>query len=272
MFNLENANYHIHTYYSDGEYSPSYVVSKFAGLGCTELAITDHDGVEGIPEGMMKARELGVILHTGIEFSTRTEDGIGMHILGYDIDIENERLLSRLDDIRSWRMERNERMISELCDMGMPLTLEELTVREGQTFLGKPIFARVMVEKGYIEKFDDAFGDRVFGSERLKAIKKKTITPEEAIELILQAGGIPVIAHPGLLKKMGGNRDTEEFYTGFEKLVDRLTAHGLKGIECIYDNKKEEKRHTDREKARFSEIAEARGLYITKGTDFHNER
>lgn len=266
MFNLNDADYHLHTYYSDGEFSPSYVVEKFAAMGIEHLAITDHDGIGGVLEGEKKARELGIDFRRGIEFSTSGgPGGSEVHMLGYDIDIENEELLSRVDDVRKKRRERNEFFIKELTDMGMPVTYEELLLANGQEYIGKPVFARVLLEKGYISTFSEAFSEKVFGSERLNPVRKKDAPTEEIIGVIIRAGGIPVLAHPGLIEGMG-ERGSEEFYENIEAFAQSLVPYGLKGMECIY------RKHSEEENERFIEIAEKLGLYISKGSDFHNER
>lgn len=266
MFELEHADYHLHTWHSDGEFSPEYVVEKFAGLGIRHLAITDHDGIGGVLEAEKKAKELGLDFRRGIEFSSAGgPEGSEVHILGYDIDLENEALLARIDDVRRARRNRNDFFIRELCDMGMPVTYEELLKANGQDYIGKPVFAKVLLEKGYIDSYGEAFSDRVFGSERLNPVKKKDAPSEQIVETIRGAGGIPVIAHPGLIKDMG-ERGSEEFYENIESFAESLIPHGLMGMECIYS------KHSEEENERFTLIAQRLGLCVTKGSDFHNER
>ena len=147
----EKVDYHIHTYYSDGSLSPAEVVTRFKNLGYESIAITDHDSVGGVAEGIAAGKKLGIEVVPGIEFSTRTaEENIGFHMLGYNIDTHNRPMLDRIEDIRAWREERNEKIIKELADMGYPLTRADLKMREGQDFIGKPIFARALVNKGYM--------------------------------------------------------------------------------------------------------------------------
>ena len=123
----EKVDYHIHTYYSDGSLSPAEVVTRFKNLGYESIAITDHDGVGGVAEGIAAGKKLGIEVVPGIEFSTRTaEENIGLHMLGYNIDTHNRPMLDRIEDIRAWREERNEKIIKELADMGYPLTRADL--------------------------------------------------------------------------------------------------------------------------------------------------
>ena len=265
IFNRQdNVDYHIHTYYSDGRLSPSEVVARFKALGYESIAITDHDGVGGVPEAAAAGSRLGIEVVPGIEFSTRTtEENIGLHILGYGIDISNKPMLKRIEDIRVWREARNDRIISELCDMGYPLTRVDLQMREGQDFIGKPIFARALVNKGYIDNVKEAFTEKIFKSQRLRAIKKEVIPTDEAIHLIRAAGGIPVLAHPGVARGLG-DKGSNEFFENMDRLISRLKSQGLEGIECYYP------KHTDAEAERFVSLAAKYNLKITRGSDFHD--
>ncbi|MEG0662330.1 MAG: hypothetical protein RR472_03550, partial [Anaerovoracaceae bacterium] len=144
-----------------------------------------------------------------------------------------------------------------------PLTLAELTFRKGQDFIGKPMIARAMVNKGYIQETGDAFSG-IFATEKLRAIKKKKISEKEAIKLILDAGGIPVLAHPALIRGLG-QRETAEFYAHLDCLLGRLKKLGLKGIECYYPQ------HSEEEQLAFVHLAEKYHLHITTGSDYHGE-
>lgn len=265
MFNRQqNVDYHIHTYYSDGRLSPEEVVTRFKNQGYESIAITDHDGVGGVPEALLTGQRLGIEVVPGIELSTRTaKENIGLHILGYYIDIANKPMLDRIEDIRIWRENRNDRIIRELSDMGYPLTEADLEMREGQDFIGKPIFARALVNKGYICDVKEAFTEKVFKSERLRAIKKEVITTDEAIGLIKGAGGIPVIAHPGVARGLG-DKGSDEFFANMDMLIARLKKQGIEGIECYYP------KHTDEEAQRFVSLAVKYNLKITRGSDFHD--
>ena len=265
IFNRQyNVDYHIHTYYSDGRLSPAEAVTRFKNMGYESIAITDHDGVGGVAEALETGQKLGIEVIPGIEFSTRTaEENIGLHMLGYNIDTHNRPMLERIEDIRVWREERNDRIIRELSDMGYPLTRADLEMREGQDFIGKPIFARAMVNKGYIDDVKEAFTEKVFKSQRLRAIKKEVITTDEAMGLIRDAGGIPVLAHPGVARGLG-EKGSDEFFDNMGRLIARLKSQGLEGIECYYP------KHTEEEAQRFVSLAKKYNLKITKGSDFHD--
>ena len=257
-------DFHIHTYYSDGTESPSDVVDIFHEKGMEIIAITDHDGVAGIPEATKRAEFYGMTVIPGIEFSTRTTAGDkGLHILGYDIDTEDSELLARIGQIREWRQQRNERLVAEINAMGFPLEMDELIVREGQDFIGKPIIARALVAKGLLESTQQAFGEDFFGSKRLRAIRKVAISSEDAVGLIKGAGGTPVLAHPGEVKGIG-EKESAEFYENIEQIISELVKTGLEGLECYYP------KHTDKDTDRFLDMARRYGLKVTKGSDFHD--
>ncbi len=266
MFKLEHADYHLHTWYSDGEYSPSEVIEKFYRKGIRHIAITDHDGIDGVLEGEEKAHALGMEFLRGIEFSTSAgPEHSEVHILGYNMDMTNEAFLAKIEAARRSRRERNDFFIRELTAMEMPVTHEELQKANGHGYIGKPVFARVLLEKGYISSFEEGFSEKVFGSARLNPVRKNDPPAEEIVEIIRNAGGIPVLAHPGIIEHLG-ERGSDAFYAAVEKLVRSLIPHGLQGMECIY------RKHSKKENERFTEMAERNGLLITTGSDFHNER
>lgn len=250
---------HIHTYYSDGSTSPYEAVKWAAENNMIEIAITDHDNVNGIKEAKKAADEFNLKFHTGIEFSTE-EQGIGLHILGYDISIENKSLLEKCEEIKEMRNRRNEKMIALLQEQ-FEITKEDILAMTHTGYIGKPVIARALVDKGCIPWKGYAF-EHIFGEPEFRKLKKEKITAKEAISLINQAGGMAVLAHPGLIRGLG-TRESEEFFSNFDILLDRLKSCGLKGIECIY------KKHSAFEDEKFEEIAKKSNLLVTIGSDYH---
>jgi predicted metal-dependent phosphoesterase TrpH len=259
-------DWHIHTTCSDGTYAPAEIPAWAVRNGLEEIAVTDHDGMDGVPAALDAGRKCGIRVIPGIEIATRysgeaVPEGTGIHLLGYGIDTQNRTLRNACEKMLDWRRERNSRLFDLLAQNGWPLDEDELERSGGNGFIGKPIFARAMVRHGYIEREKDAFS-RFFDVPPAKKIKKKKYSTAEAIGLVRAAGGRPVLAHPGLIKHLG-ERGSEAFLTRLEAIVDDLRAAGLAGIECDYPE------HSGREREAFCRLAEQRGMDITRGSDFH---
>lgn len=260
---MAKADLHIHTYYSDGQSRPTDIVEKAGEMGYTTLAITDHDGVSGIEEAVGAGTRNGIQVIPGIELDTETEDGTDLHILGYGMDLENPEFRRAVNELERRRQRRNEGLLRALADLGYPLSLEELKKRQPGRYVGKPVIARAMAEKGYIDNYKEAFSPgRFLESSQAKAVKKEPFSSTGAISLIRKAGGTPVLAHPIQIKGMG-TPGSEEFYRAVEKLVASLVENGLAGMECYHPDQNQE------QSQRFVRMARRYELWITRGSDFH---
>lgn len=256
-------DFHIHTWFSDGSLSPTEIVKQAKAKDYDMVAITDHDGTDGVKEALSAGEALDLQVVPGIELATETIDGIGLHILGYHIDMENPHLKEVLADLRKKRERRNEKLLKVLEEIGYPLAREDLMLRPGQNFIGKPIFARAMVSKGYIKQPQDAFAKgKILESPQAKAVKKEKLETKEAIGLMKEAGGIAVLAHPIQIRELG-QPGSEEFFEQVDGLVNELKKAGLGGLECFHPDQ------TRQQALRFVEIAETYHLHITEGSDFH---
>lgn len=257
---------HTHSFYSDGTLSPEELMDWAASRQLDQIALTDHDGIGGIPEARDAAVKRGIDFIPGIEFSAEDEDGSAMHILGYHINCENKELNQALLGIRENRRERNDHLLRGLKEMGYPLEWADFDKKGDRNYLGKPDFARAMLKKGYIREFGEAFEPgKLLGSSEIRKIRKKKIQAREAIRLILEAGGIPVLAHPMKVSglKAGESLEKQGYMAALEKLVIRLKSYGLKGLECLYPE------HTPEETAALIGLAEKYKLHITSGSDYH---
>lgn len=256
---------HLHTYYSDGTLSPEELVNKAKEKGVGTIAITDHDGMGGLAEGMAAGERRGVRVIPGIELSTEDEDGIYMHILGYCFDWENEALKNEVEMIRRKRVERNEKLLTALHTIGCRLTNEDLQLREGQDYIGKPTFALALARRGYVSAPGEAFKEGHFmRSDVVRSVHREKISARRAIELIRAAGGIPVLAHPMKISHL--DRDGEGgFFGSLDRQLEKLKAWGLMGMECYYSS------HQPEDIVQLTSLAVKHELIVTAGSDFHGE-
>lgn len=249
------ADLHIHTTASDGVMTPAQVVRLAKEAGLAAIAITDHDTVAGVQEAIRAGAEWGVIVVPGVEISTQMM-GRDIHILGYDLDVEDELLRGRLEHLRSARDRRNEQIIQKLNEQGIQITLSEVwhTVKKKPGIdltIGRPHIAEVLVHKGAVRSISEAF-DRYLGEGGSAYVSPERITPEEAVRWIRDAGGSAVIAHPGLYHD--------------DALVERIIACGVDGIEAYHSD------HSPEEESRYAAMAERAGIVATAGSDYHGER
>ncbi|MFP4021357.1 MAG: PHP domain-containing protein [Halanaerobium sp.] len=246
---------HMHTTASDGASTPEELIETCLELGLETISVTDHDNVTAVAKVQQLGEEKGLKVVPGIEISTYRGEA-EYHILGYFIDIENDALLGLTETILDSRVERTHKMIEKLTEMGYPLEFKDVKKYATGVSLGRPHIARAMVEKGYIEEIGDAFTEEFIDGGGKAYVEKKNVLPAEAIEVILKAGGVPVIAHPYIINH-GQALDKEE--------IARLKNVGLKGVE-VYQTK-----HNKKITKKYKKIAEELDLLITGGSDYHGE-
>ncbi|PWK15503.1 PHP domain-containing protein [Tumebacillus permanentifrigoris] len=240
------ADLHAHTTASDGTFAPRELVELAKKNGLAAVAITDHDTTDGLAEAEATGRELGVEVVPGIELSTVFE-GKEVHVLGYFYDPEHPELLRLTRMMRDDRINRMDKMIARLQEAGLDITREEVQA-EAQGAIGRPHFARVLMKKGYVSTMPEAF-DKYLTYGKPGYVARIKVAPEEAVRVILAAGGVPVVAHPGLLDK--------------DYLFDSLVPAGLIGLEAFHPDHSEEKRR------HYQALAAQHGLLATGGSDFH---
>jgi predicted metal-dependent phosphoesterase TrpH len=246
---VSRVDLHLHSNASDGRLSPEAVVRLGAELGLKYLALTDHDSVAGIPAAIATARAFpGLTFIPGVEISTDVPEG-EVHILGYFIDFASPEFGRSLERFRNSREGRAQGMINKLAKMGMPVDWARVQELAGDGAIGRPHIARAMLEKGYIKTFEEAF-EKYIGHGGPAYVERDKMTPAEAVALILNARGLPVLAHPFTV-------------TGPEKLVAALAPGGLVGLEAYY--KDASRKDTDA----MLLLAKKHGLIATGGSDYH---
>lgn len=245
---------HLHSVFSDGSSTPTEIVEMAANVGLTGVALTDHDILDGIPEARTAAARYGLRFVGGTELSVLWKDQ-GMHMLVYFLDPEPGPIQDRLADLRASRDGRNVEIAARLNDLGLDMTIEDVHREAGGGVVGRPHFAGVMIEKGYVDSVPAAF-DRYLGAGRPAYVPRMRLTAQEAITLSRESSAVPVIAHPHTL-----NLRSDEFATGFRDLVDT----GLGGIEAYYGE------YTPQMRERIAEICVDLGIVATGGSDFHGK-
>lgn len=238
---------HIHTTASDGQYAPAEVVRLAHALGLSVIAITDHDTTDGVDEALAAAEGAALQVIPGVEISTdipRSE----VHLLGYYVAYREPSFQAKLALFRDSRLNRAQRMVAKLARMGLPLEWRRIRQIAGAASVGRPHIARALVERGYVGSIDEAF-DRYINRNGPAYVERMKVSPVEAVQLILEAGGIPVIAHP--------------LYESH--LVPELARHGLLGVEAYYNG------YTPDEIHFLVGLAAKHGLLVTGGSDFHGE-
>jgi len=246
---------HTHSTASDGSLPPRDLVRLARQRGLQALALTDHDTVDGLAEALAAGAEFGVEVIPGVEISARHPLG-SMHILGYFLDYQSELLGRRLAILKQARKDRNPQIIAKLNALGIPLRMAAVERISGGGQMGRPHIAQALFQGGYVRTLQEAF-DVYLGNQGRAYVSKFRFPPEEAIAMIRDAGGLPVLAHPFTL----GLHTPETL----GPLLRELTALGLVGVECHYPE------YTLEQEALYASLARQLGLLITGGSDFHGD-
>ena len=238
---------HLHSNYSDGELSPEKIVKLAVQNNYSAISITDHDTVEGLEEGAAAAEAEKIEFITGVEISTM----IGyseVHILGYCFDDKNNNLLKILDDMKNARSERIRAIIKKLQKNKYSIELDRVMEISESGVLGRPHIARALIEKGYARNLKEAFG-KFLTPGCTTYVPRRKILPRDAIQIILEAKGIPVLAHPGINYS--------------ENYLSTLISFGLLGLEVFHPD------HSQRQQNFYLQVAKENNLLVTGGSDWH---
>ena len=246
---MSKVDLHIHSTASDGRLSPAEIVHKSAELGLSVIAISDHDSVNGIAEALEAAKaypQLTVI--PAVEINTDVPHGEA-HVLGYFLDFTDRELNAALEHLRDSRRLRAQRMIDRLDKLGVHIQWARVQEIAGNGTIGRPHLAQAMLEKGYIASTREAF-TKYIGKDGPAHVEREKITPTGAVELILHAGGLPVLAHPFTINDP-------------ETIMIELKRAGLVGIEAYYSE------YNADQVSELVALAEKHNLITTGGTDYH---
>lgn len=244
---------HTHTNFSDGTDSPAQLINKALAAGISVIGLTDHDSVSGWQEATAALRP-GISLVPGAEISCQTLDGISVHILGLLFDSQNVELMKTMEETRENRHGRMAKIIARINEAGIDITMDDVLeqLADGAT-LGRPHLADALVKKGVVASRDEAFTQMLHNKSKYY-VSHYSPTPEVAIKLIKDAGGVSVIAHP-MASHRGRTISSETFGS--------LIKAGLDGIEVDHRD------HSPEEKNQLIELARDNNLVMTGASDYH---
>jgi predicted metal-dependent phosphoesterase TrpH len=238
---------HVHTTASDGALSPSDVVRAALKAGLSAIAITDHDSTAGLDEAIAAAEGSGLVVVQGVELSADARDAGDVHVLGLMIDRRDARLRDTLASLRNQRVERARAMTEMLARAGHRIGFEEVLAFAGAGSVGRVHVAQALVDAGSVATVAEAF-TLLIGEDAPFYVPKRTLSPARAVALIHAAGGVAVLAHPGL---------------SGASAIPELIEGGLDGIEAFHAE------HTPEQQAAFAQAAADAGLLVTGGSDYH---
>ncbi len=248
---------HIHSSASDGSFSPAEILEAVNELNLGAFSITDHDTIDGNRDVLLSGTPESINFLSGVEISSYPPESFyssgSFHILGYGIDIEDLALNDSLEKFRRAREDRNPKIISRLNNAGVDISINEVIQEAGGGLVGRPHIAKLLLKKGYVVSIKDAF-NKYLAKGQLAFVDKYRIDCENAIKLIRNAGGIPVLAHPDTLDMKASE---------IEKLLKEMMYFGLLGLEAYYAN------HSPEQTEKYCQLADKLGLLITGGSDFH---
>lgn len=247
MTDRTRADLHVHTTASDGTLTSEEVVREAARIGLAAVGIADHDTILGLGPGLAAGNEVGVIVVPAVEINTDFGKD-EMHMLGYYIDPESKSLAEHLETLRNGRLDRGRKIVGKLNEVGVNISMDRVVEIAGSGSIGRPHIARAIVEAGYARTMEGAFG-RYLIRGKPTYVPRYKLTPFQAMEIIREAGGVAVLAHPGTHKH--------------DELIPKLVEAGLQGLEVYHTD------HSSFQARRYAEIARRYDLIPTGGSDSH---
>lgn len=245
---MKKIDLHLHTIASDGSFTSKELVQEAKKKDLAAIAITDHDTVAGVEEAIKAGEEMGVEVIAGIELTTYYQ-GQRVDILGYYIDYRDQELLKIIDNLQNSRQIRAQKILDKLANLEIELDFKDLKAIAGDSGVGRPHIARLMVEEGFVDDLQQAF-DQYLEDGGPAYVSKYQLKPQDAIDLINGAGGVVVLAHPGVIDDL-------------ELVKDLITLEGIQGIEAYYSQ------HNQEQTDYYLKLASEYNLIITGGSDCH---
>lgn len=249
---MKRVDLHVHSTASDGTCTPTELVLEAKKAKLYSVALTDHDTVSGIDEFMEAGIKYGLRTIAGVELSTEYEN-TEIHVVGLFIDPENEALLRQLRTFRDNRDNRNLKMIDRLREEGFQITAEEIYERYPDAVVARPHIARFLADTHQVENIQAAF-DKYIGEGCSCYVERYKISPMRAVELIRNAGGVAILAHPCLYKISDETMN---------QMLKEMKKAGLDGIEALYS------RNQASGEQKYRALAKKYGLLISGGSDYH---
>lgn len=255
---MKPVDLHTHSNKSDGTYTPAQLVDYAVSKGLSAVALTDHDTIDGLDKAVSHAEALyaagqpSIEVVPGIEFSTE-HDKKDVHIVGLYISYNDSAFREQLDAFVNSRINRNIKMCRNLQTAGIDITFDKLQARNPGAVITRAHYASYLLEDGYVKSRQDAFS-QYLGDHTKYFVPREKVTPAQAVDLILKAGGIPILAHPPLYH-MGQDR--------LDRLISSLKEVGLMGIEAFYSS------YTNQDERDMRRFAKRYDLLLSGGSDFH---
>lgn len=244
---MSYADLHLHTNFSDGTYTPEELAVHAKRCELSAVALTDHDTVEGCARMAVACKETGIEFISGTELTAEI-NGVELHLLGYCIDLDNPNLLNEVSHFQAVRQNRIREMVARLNRLDIPLKAEAVFAIANCRSPGRPHVARALVQAGLCSSLDEAF-ERYLKINRPAWVPKSKISALRAIHLIHEAGGVAVMAHPGL------NRTDD--------IIPEMVGGGLDGLECFHS------KHSTATSQHYLQLADEYHLLVTGGSDCH---
>ncbi len=251
---MQHIDLHCHSIFSDGTMTPAELVEMAINEKLGGLALTDHDTIEGVPELLRAAQKVGLPALSGVELSANHGD-MAIHILGYGFDPDNTALKTSLGRLQQTRKIRNEKIIANLCHIGIDVTYDEMLDISGHGVIGRPHFGKLLINLGKVQTMQAAF-DKYLRRGRPAYAAREKLPVQDAIRIIHRAKGLAVLAHPGTIPL--DNKKSME-------LINDFVHMGLDGIETYYPV------HSAGLRKQLLSLCAQENLVITGGSDYHGD-